>query len=194
MFDVFLGLKFKDADVVRKYEQPKSGICSTLVIRWIKYKMVGNKNFWDSLESKINSATERQAYYEKMAKAEEKIKDVVDESWSTNFALRTLGGQANKLADKKPQQKKLKAMYQGIEMKIHQSNKIMDQMAQQIEATVARQGSATYIFLSPNEGSIGHVIGTYCESGKVFYFDPNMGEISVAMEDFSEWFSAMRLW
>jgi hypothetical protein len=193
MFEYILNNKWGDSECVKEYEQPSSGICHTLVIRWIKYQLVGNNKFWGTNEAKLASALARQAYHETQ---KQRMVEVQIGEASADFAFRTLAGQQAKRDATVPKQKKLKAAFPALERwdpattggNVH---KIHKKTHTELTAAINRPGCASYIFLSAQGSDIGHVLGAYATTTMIHFFDPNMGEVKAPAASFADWLETL---
>ena len=219
MFEKLLALSEAElghpVEMVQRFQQPgRYGMCSTLVIRWIKYKLVSNPRFWDKLVVeraiaitndpldardlvgvKLGKIQKKQFHYEKLVSEAGRSGRVAKQAFGGElhgeFALKTLTGHLTKDGVTRPKQKELFSKFIGQERIEISRRPFTRHSPSTIARNLTREGCASYIFLSTNiEGSSdAHVLGTFCSRGKISFFDPNMGEIALANFDFANWFA-----
>lgn len=185
--DAFFAAEKHDGEPRKRWVQAEhgcgEGVCATVVVRWLKYKLIGSDNFWTVVEEtgikrrlKWNSILTKQAYYVKEAKAAKVDKTV---HYGGQLAVDRLTGHRNKTAFSETKAMKFRQKFEGL---THHSTDPMSvgKVEDIMGWTTEWPGCASYVSLGAQyyKNLYGHAVGVFCnEARQVLFFDPNMGEV-----------------
>jgi Yersinia/Haemophilus virulence surface antigen len=196
--------------VEAKWDQAENGcgtgVCATVVTRWMKYKMAGNPNFWAMMKSKDETAnpqmiSNRQAIlkkWDRIKSKQESFSAVTKKTKSDGshfqgkYAINRMAGLQASRGVKSPKvSKKLKEKFSHLGYESTDPTPVR-QVDDVISEVASHPGRASYMSLTQQSlaHSAGHAVGFYCdENRKIYFFDPNMGEVSfVDVPEFKSWF------
>lgn len=177
----------KEFDQGRYLEHGHKGVCATLVTRWMKYKMLENDKFFDAIEAnKETLYSENYADRQEFRRKWKKIKANQDYycgrakgQSSSQYAVDRLTGTPGPGLNGNVS-RKMKEKFDALAFASSRNHKKSELNGMLSEACF-NKGCASYMSLSGRSKSFasGHAVGFYKDQkGTIFYFDPNMGEVS----------------
>lgn len=183
-----------------------NGVCATVVTRWMKYKLAGNPNFWNLMQGGEEGAGLQMVRTKEVVLSKwKRIKSSQNnysqvsartkggvEHFSGTYAFNRLTGRQNAFGTRAPRvSRKLKEQFSTLGY-ASTAPVAIGQIGDLLNEVCALPGRASYISLTQRSlaSLTGHALGLYCgENRKVWFFDPNMGEVSFANPvDFKNWF------